>query len=446
MLDGIPLPTEDISGISQYNLQRVEVFKSVTADMEGDAVAGAINLHLNEAPSGYKGSLLAEGGYNNLNDYFKNYKFVASVSNRFFDDELGLVLNLDAENTNRSTQTLSASYQILTVPSPGRFAPLFATGINLNDIRRYNQKEAATLVLDYKPSSVTKFLFTNFLSFTDQNYTDVTKSYGANNGTINYSMDQAPNINSLLYVSNLKVQHEFESFELEEGVSFSQSHAYTPLDRNWSFGYNGIGLQNFGTQAAESEPLNQILAGATDALSAQTLSKFYMESIGDNETSTVESNIDAHVNAKTLFQFGQSTSGYLKLGGEYKVTSHNQTEWSESEPVGGLSVWGNYAAPAFPWAQEYGVTSITAQGLNNGSVSNFLKGQLSKFRMVSGFLEINRSNRLVDCFLKLLRVHKSCSYSPTIYQWRHRVLTSLVINAAEPGKNQSILLRRLRDG
>jgi TonB-dependent receptor len=391
-LDGIELPTTNISGISIYNLKGAEVFKSITPDMEGDAVAGAINLKLTEAPSKLNFSLTAQGGYNDLNNYLKNYKFVGSISNRFFDDKLGVLLGIDAENVNRSDQTLSASYEVKTVPTQGQLAPLFVDGINLNDETRINTKDAGTLILDYELSSVTKLFFTNFFSHTDQNYTDVTKSYGANNGTAGYSMNYTPNINSELYVGNLKAQHQFEYFELDEGLSFSQSNNYTPNSRNFSFSYNGTALKNYGTQSIQSLPLNQILAGATDTLSTVTLNNLYLGRMSWSSSSSVEKNISAYINSKIPFEFGQSISGFIKFGGEYKVTGHNQSIFTAYNPVGGLTVWGDYAISNFPWAKEFGRASLTMQGLNSGTVNNFLKGQYN----FGWYPNFDRLNQIFD--------------------------------------------------
>ena len=147
-LDGIELPTTNISGISQYALQGVEVFKSITPDMNGDAVAGEINLRLGEAPKGLKYSLMTQSGYNHLNNELKNYKFHGGISDRFFNNKLGVMLNLDAERENRSAQTLSANYVTKAVPTPGQLAPLYVNSIGLNDQTRINHRIAGTLVFD----------------------------------------------------------------------------------------------------------------------------------------------------------------------------------------------------------------------------------------------------------------------------------------------------------
>ncbi|MBE0652461.1 MAG: carboxypeptidase-like regulatory domain-containing protein [Bacteroidales bacterium] len=116
-LNGVQLPSTsgthrgtNISGISQYALQGVEVYKSLTADMDANSVAGTVNLKLREAPDDFHVNLMAQGGYNQLNDYFGNYKLMGEVSNRFLNNKLGVLLTVNAERVNRSIQTMSAAY------------------------------------------------------------------------------------------------------------------------------------------------------------------------------------------------------------------------------------------------------------------------------------------------------------------------------------------------
>jgi len=401
LLDGIPLPSTDdntratnINGISEYALQGVEVFKSITSDMEGDAVAGVINLKLNEAPSGLKYSLMAQGGYNDLNNYLKNYIFQGSVSNRFFNDKLGILLSLDAENVNRSAQTLSASYQIVSVPPAGQLAPLYANGINLNDQTRINGKDAGTLVFDYRLSSVTKLSFTNFFSHTDQNYTDVTKSYSPTSGSASYLINDIPHIYTEMYIGSLKAVHQFESFELDEGLSYSQSHDYTPDSRNWQFTDIVPGLSNYGNLAVESLPLNQILAGATDGLSATTLNNFQLYNMTRSADDMIEKHINAYINSKIPYQLGDYISGYIKFGAEYKLNSRNRNydDRGEGNPIILDPNWGTYATKYLPWAGVTQTNMLSMYGLNESTVNNFLKGQYN----FGWYPNIDRLNQVFD--------------------------------------------------
>ena len=78
--------------------------------MDGNATAGSINLKLNEAPEGFHANIMAQGGYNHLNDYYNNFKLQANLSDRFFDNKLGVLLDMGSEQVNRSDELMSADY------------------------------------------------------------------------------------------------------------------------------------------------------------------------------------------------------------------------------------------------------------------------------------------------------------------------------------------------
>ncbi|MHB8578235.1 MAG: TonB-dependent receptor [Ignavibacteriaceae bacterium] len=401
LLDGIALPSTDdntrstsVAGISQYILQGVEVFKSITPDMEGDAVAGTINLKLGEAPSGLKYSLMAQGGYNHLNDYLKNYKLVGDISNRFFNDNLGVMLSLDAESVNRSDQTLSASYDITSASSPGQLAPLYVNTISLNDETRINGRSSGSLLIDYRLSPTTKLFFNNFFSHTDQNYSNVAKSYLVNSGTISYSISDVPNIESELYLGSLKAEHQFRFFKLDEGLVFSQSHAYTPDSRYWIFNSVNTMLKKFGDQATESLPLNEILAGATDTLSKANLNNFEMTIMGRSADDMVEKHINAYINLKAPFEFGKFISGYIKFGAEYKVNNRNRVYDSRQQIVWGPMnpAFADSATTNLPWVGVASTKSLSMQGLYDYTVNNFMKGQYN----FGWYPNISRLNQIFD--------------------------------------------------
>lgn len=384
-LDGVPLPSTDndtratsVAGISQYVLQGVEVFKSITPDMQGDATGGAINMKLNEAPPGLKYSLMAEPGYNNLNNYWKNYKFVGNISRRFFHDRLGAIAGLDMEGVNRSDQTLGASYETKTIPVPGQLAPLFASSINLNDIKRINTKVAGTLVLDYELSSVTKLRLFNFFSHYDQDYTQVSKNYDLNAGDIGYTITDAPNNYTELYVGSLEAKHAFSLFELNEGLALTQSHVYTPDSRNWTFYYTGIGLTKYGSEASQSLPLGQILASATDTLSDATLNNFYLYNMARGANDLLDRQMNAFVNCKIPFNIGDYVSVNLKLGADLKETWRNRLYDSRHagiSVIGDIPQFGTYATQYLSWAGVSHVGTLSMQGLYGYKVNNFMKSQ-----------------------------------------------------------------------
>ena len=100
----------DLSMISQYMLEGIEVTKAGTPDQEADVLGGTVNFKLKKAPSGLHGNLVTQGMYGSLKETQDDYKFVFDLSNRFFNDKLGLLAQLDLENRNRSSHNLNANY------------------------------------------------------------------------------------------------------------------------------------------------------------------------------------------------------------------------------------------------------------------------------------------------------------------------------------------------
>jgi outer membrane receptor protein involved in Fe transport len=74
--------------ISSNMLSGIEVVKALTPDMDANTIGGVVNLKLREAPSGLHFDVLAQGNYNYSDRNANNYKFWASVSQRFFNDKL----------------------------------------------------------------------------------------------------------------------------------------------------------------------------------------------------------------------------------------------------------------------------------------------------------------------------------------------------------------------
>lgn len=106
LINGVEMPSTDANNrtvsldmISSNMLSGIEVFKTVTPDMDADAVGGVVNLRLQEAPDGMRYSILAQNNFN-LQEKANSYKIWADFSNRYLDDKLGLSLNLNyTDNT-----------------------------------------------------------------------------------------------------------------------------------------------------------------------------------------------------------------------------------------------------------------------------------------------------------------------------------------------------------
>lgn len=136
----------DLSMISQYMLSGIELYKSLTADKEANATGGVVNFVVREAPEEPRFNVIIQGGYNDLKSYFGNYKVVVSGSRRFFNNRLGIFLQLDAERKDASSEEMGNN----EYSKEREDGPVLTDVVRVRDIERRINRYNGTVVLDYK--------------------------------------------------------------------------------------------------------------------------------------------------------------------------------------------------------------------------------------------------------------------------------------------------------
>ncbi|MCB0745593.1 MAG: carboxypeptidase-like regulatory domain-containing protein, partial [Ignavibacteriae bacterium] len=135
----------DLSMISQDILSGIEVFKALTPDKDADAIGGTINLITKNAPENFQLNVLAQGGYNNHESDFGQYKTSLSASNRFFDNKLGVLATASAQRANRSSDLLNADY----TDNGAQIPVISVDNLNLTDRIETRDRYSAGLNFDY---------------------------------------------------------------------------------------------------------------------------------------------------------------------------------------------------------------------------------------------------------------------------------------------------------
>ena len=137
----------DLSMVSQYMLDGIEVTKAGTPDQEADALGGTINFKLRKADPGFHFNIVTQGMSNELKGSSNDYKFVWDISNRFLNDRVGLLVSSDYEKRNRGSEQLGAGYG--NVPAElDSVNQLKLTSVTLSDIERINDRANSLNVLD----------------------------------------------------------------------------------------------------------------------------------------------------------------------------------------------------------------------------------------------------------------------------------------------------------
>lgn len=378
-LDGLKLPSTstndrmaNISGISQYALQGVEVFKALTPDMEANSVGGTVNLQLQGIPDGFHFNVMAQGGYNNLNNYFGNYKLLGEASNRFFNNKLGMFFSVVAENVNRSVETMSASYS--TPYSEGEGHPMNSTV--LNKITNIKSRASATFLMDYQIHPSTKLKLYGMYTHSGTDYESQSKGYNLGGaGSVSYSQRDNPFYKSDMLHTALRAETKlgFLNMVMDYGIALSYTEMDDPDSRSWAESFKNASSDEFTTLE------NRLTLDPTEVIPLfndhpDSLHNLHLSSMTIKSDHLEERNLNPFLNIKIPYQLGSSINGYIKFGGMYRSTQRKR-----DATAGGLNVPASpYFITLMPQTYDWCEVSnfnITMNNVEDYMIKDFLNGQ-----------------------------------------------------------------------
>jgi TonB-dependent receptor len=117
MIDGQRIPSPDplirqvaLDVVPSELLQAIEVSKTLTPDMDADAIGGSVNLVMKQAPDAFRVLASIGGGYNELLSSYDQNNYGATIGGRFNGGNMGLIVSTSGSETNRGNQDLEVVY------------------------------------------------------------------------------------------------------------------------------------------------------------------------------------------------------------------------------------------------------------------------------------------------------------------------------------------------
>jgi TonB-dependent receptor len=306
--------------ISPELLSGIELFKSPTPDMDGDALGGTVNLNILKADDRPRGSLKAIGGYNGIVDQFKDYKLTGSMTRRVFKDKLGIIATANVERFNRGGYTVGQSWgdnQAIILDTMLNIFDQEANALTLNSRQEVRRRYNASLGLDYAFGKSTDVTLLGIYSRTSRDQYNHSDRYDVDNSTVRYS----PNIRESainLYSASLSTRHKLNKLSIEWGVSYSQVIGETPLDIEFDF--RGAG-NNFlsGVQEVRDDPTK--IYDFIDIAEERT----YLTGANYVESGNEEAIATAFVDFKIPFSLGEKIRAEFKFGGKFRRNEKSRT-------------------------------------------------------------------------------------------------------------------------
>ncbi|MEN8156249.1 MAG: TonB-dependent receptor [Bacteroidota bacterium] len=318
----------NLSMISPYMLDGIEVTKAAMADKEADVMGGRVNFILKEAPEDLQFNLMAQTSYNGLKNQFGDYKFVVGGSNRFFDNRLGIFALVDIEKRNRSSFEATVGYDKNLHPEGDRNVPYdtiqaYIANVNMKDVSRSIHRYGGTLILDYKlPNG--KISLSNFLSSIDKDV--IVRSEVLAPGTGNTHSFRLSHIQNTMTVltNSLRLENNFNGLELTGGISYSYSENRMPRLVDFS----GLDKQAF----ENPEVVKYQHPGDISGLVKEDVSQALLTDVRFSNSFNEAYEVASDINLQYTFNLTEKVNVMVKTGAMIKEKGKGYNNEAERTP------------------------------------------------------------------------------------------------------------------
>lgn len=317
MIDGVaisPTGSDDrsisMNIISTNSLEKIEVIKSPTANMDGDQMGGSVNLVTKTAIAGrgVKYEIITQGGYNDLRKSLSDYRIVGSISNRLFNNKFRFFAQISTERKNLGGNYMEANYRKLTA-NPDLINQLGITGVNLTNSFTTRNSYGGTLNLDYSVSNGNIYI-KNFITSGKSNSQIYSEGYSRpSHDCITTSLTEK----QIIYTNIFSYEQHFNSFNVSAKLSHSYSGSEVP--NNIAFGFINTNDLTFFTNDTAPEDV--------PGYAKNDYNKFYWKTISDRESSTKGRQLMAKLDFGIDFTLSNQINGKIKFGGKFRYGEHS---------------------------------------------------------------------------------------------------------------------------
>jgi TonB-dependent receptor len=335
-IDGVRIPATDsttrdvdLSMISQGSLAGIELYKTLTPDQDGDAIAGTVNLVTRKAPSERLLRFDLKGVHNQLmkstklrNPTGSQYDFSGRYAERFFNDVVGVQIQANIENKIRSREDITYTYWTSKNPDLPYYDPS-TTGLD-ND---YNISEfivdftdetrkrgGGQVILDLDTPDSGSVKLTGLYSGTQRNSMLYDRLYPAHTGTWDYTF-RYTELGTYTASAALQGKNFLSGFEVDWNASYAHSKVNNPFDYQMIFTETPGAIPGLPSAVKDHPELNVIPYAANNYVAAACSSATYFKTENFDRERTASLGISKKYLLSNLF------SGELKFGGKYKDRS-----------------------------------------------------------------------------------------------------------------------------
>jgi len=303
-------------------ISSIEVSKTLTSDMDADAIGGSVDLVTRATPNIQRISATLLGGYNPIRDKY-TYSGAFIYGNRFVNGRLGIVVSGSLQNKDYGSDNIEAEWKQDKKNENDAYIKTFE--IRKYDIQRIRRSISSSI--DYRfdeNNSIAADIIYNWRDDRENRYRlrykDMTPVYDSNDKIAGFEgeirrqtkggIDNNRNKNTRLEdqrVQNyaLRGQHLLsEKFDLDWNISYSKASEDRPNERYIEFIQKGLDMK----QDLSDTRFPFIQATGED------MSKMELKDLTENHDYTDEEEYSMKVNARVPLSIIDEQKGRLRFG------------------------------------------------------------------------------------------------------------------------------------
>ncbi len=301
-------------------ISTVEVSKTLTSDMDADAIGGSVDLVTRATPNRQRISATLSGGYNPIRDKY-TYSGAFIYGNRFFNNQLGVVVSASYEDKNYGSDDIEAIW------SRDKKGNVY---LSQSDVRRYEierVRRSFSGAVDYKINDNHTIAADWMYNWRDDRenrfrtrYRSMKPIYDENDNITAYTGDIRRetkggidnNRNKKGRLEDQRVQSYAlggehlltERFDLDWNISYSKASEDRPNERYIDFQQKGVSIQQ-----ELSDGYYPFIRTLDEEVSA-----FKLRKITENHNYTEEEELAFKINARIPLSVVPDQKGRLRFG------------------------------------------------------------------------------------------------------------------------------------
>ena len=322
-------------------ISTIEVNKTLTSDMDADAIGGSVNLITRATPNGERISATLAGGYGPIREK-GNYTAGFVYGNRYLDNKLGVVFSASYFNNVFGSDNVEAVWV------KDDFENVY---IEEYDIRKYDVqrvRNSFAFATDYKFNNNNSIYLNAMYNLRDDRenryrarYRGIDPIYDANDEIIGFEGDVRRQTKG--GIDNNKNKKTRLERQIVQNYSIGGEHLLSSkLDMDWSINYaqasedrpneRYIEFQNRGLDFDMN--LNNTRFPLITGIGDNSAEDFEFRTLSENKNYTEESELGAKINFRVPFSIIENQKGRIRFGARLRIKDKfRNNNFFEYEPI-----------------------------------------------------------------------------------------------------------------